>query len=96
MKKHNDQPIKDILKQLIQQNKWSDKVNEKRLLQCWEELLGKTIAKYTKQISLRNKKLYIEVDSAPLKNELVYSRNQMIQLINTKFGEGVVEEIIVR
>lgn len=96
MKKHNDQPIKDILKQLIQQNKWGDKVNEKRLLQCWEELLGKMIAKYTKTISLRNKKLYIEVESAPLKSELIYSRQKMMELINTRFGEGIVEEIIVR
>ncbi|MEI7801014.1 MAG: DUF721 domain-containing protein [Bacteroidota bacterium] len=96
MKKHNDQPIKDILKQLIQQNKWGDKVNEKRLLQCWEEMLGKMIAKYTKTINLRNKKLYIEVESAPLKNELIYSRQKMIELINSRFGEGIVEEIIIR
>lgn len=96
MKKHNDQPIGDILKQLMTANKWNDKVNEIRLLQCWEELLGKTIARFTKSINLRNKKLYVEVNSAPLKNELIYSRLQMIQLINTRFGEGIVEEIIIR
>ena len=71
-------------------------MNEKRLIQCWEELLGKMIAKYTRDINLRNKKLYIEVSSAPLKNELIYSRQKMIDLINTNFGDGIVEEIIVR
>ncbi len=96
MKKHNDQPIKDVLKQLTQSNRWTDKVNEVRLLNAWEELLGKTIAKYTTKIRLHKKKLYIEVSSAPLKNELIYSRAKLIEVINIKFSEGLVEEVIVR
>ena len=65
-----------------------------RIKAVWEKLMGKTIAGHTLKIQLRNKKLFLHFDSPALKEELSYSKQKVIQMINEEFGEEVVREII--
>ena len=62
----------------------------------WEAIVGKTIAKYTRNINLFDKKLTIYTDVAALKQELLMGREQLLKNINEYFSEHVVDEIIVK
>ena len=64
--------------------------------QEWETIVGKTISKYTRNINLYNKKLTIYTDVAPLKQELLLGKEQLMARLNEYFEERVVEEIIVK
>ena len=96
MKKQNDQPIKDILRQMMERYHLEEKVNEVRLVHNWEKLMGKTIAKYTEEIYVSKKKLFLRVTSSPLKQELSYSRDKIIQLVNAEIEEGYINEVVIR
>ncbi len=88
--------IGDALNQLLEKSHWKPKIHELRLKEEWEAIVDKTISKYTRDLSLYNKKLTIYTDVAPLKQELLYGREQLIVRINEYFGERVVEEIVVK
>ncbi len=96
MKKQNEQPIKQVLQQMLERYKLDEKVNEVKLINNWEKLMGKTIAKYTQEIYVNRKKLFIRVQSAPLKQELTYSRDKIIELVNGEIGEGYINEVVIR
>jgi hypothetical protein len=96
MKKQNDNPVKDVILQLMKNYKLTEKVNEVKLVNKWEKIMGKTIAKYTTEIYVSNKKLFIRVVSAPLKQELSYSRNKIIELVNNEIEEGYINEVIIK
>ena len=88
--------IGEALNLLLEKSHWKPKVVELRMRQEWETIVGKTISKYTRTISLNGKKLIIYTDVAPLKQELLLGKEQLVARINEYFGEAVVDEIIVK
>ena len=88
--------IGEAISLLLEKSKWKPKVTELRMQQEWEEIVGKTIAKYTRNISLRGEVLTIYSDVAALKQELHFGKQQLIVRINEYFKERVVGEIIVK
>ena len=88
--------IGEALNLLLEKSHWKPKVHELRMKEEWETIVGKTISKYTRSISLYNKKLTIHTDVAPLKQELLLGKEQLITRINEYFQERVIEEIIIK
>jgi predicted nucleic acid-binding Zn ribbon protein len=88
--------VGEALNLLLEKSHWKPKVNELRMRDEWEAIVGKTIAKYTRNINLYGKKLTIYTDVAALKQELLAGREQLIININEYFTERVVEEIIIK
>jgi len=88
--------IGEALNLLLEKSHWKPKVQELRMKEEWETIVGKTISKYTRSISLYNKKLTIHTDVAPLKQELLLGKEQLITRINEYFAERVIEEIIIK
>lgn len=90
------QSIGDALQSFIKSAKWQNRINEIRLRDSWEEIMGKTIAKYTRDVYLKETTLYITTDIAPLKHELQNSKEQIIKNINEFFQMKVVQTVIIR
>ena len=88
--------IGEAINLLLEKSKWKPKVIELRMQQEWEEIAGKTIANYTRNVYLKNKHLTIATDVAALKQELSFGREQLIVRINEYFQERVVDEITVK
>jgi predicted nucleic acid-binding Zn ribbon protein len=88
--------IAEALNLLLEKSHWKPKVVELRMRQEWETIVGKTISKYTRSISLNGKKLTIYTDVAPLKQELLLGKEQLITRLNEYFEEKIVDEIIIK
>lgn len=88
--------VGDALKLLIARSGWGAKVQELRMKQEWEAIVGKTIARYTTNIQLQNRILSIQTDVAPLKQELQLGKENLIRKINAYFKETVVLDLKVR
>lgn len=88
--------IGEAMKLLMEKSGWTPKVTELRMRQEWEEIVGKTISKYTRNMLLQGAKLTIYSDVAALKQELYFGKEQLIARINEYFAETVVTEIIVK
>jgi predicted nucleic acid-binding Zn ribbon protein len=88
--------IGEALSLLLEKSKWKPKMNEVRLRTEWEQIVGKTISRYTRNINLVDKKLTIFTDVAALKQELMFGKEHLINTINKHFEETVVTDIVVR
>ncbi len=95
MRKTNDKSIKEALEQLLQVYKLRRKFDETSLIAAWPELMGSAIANRTKEIYIRDKKLFLRIESSVIKNELLMMRSQILEKMNDKAGAKVVEEMIL-
>jgi len=96
MKKHNDQRIDEVLKNLVGEYKHKSKLYKNKLSSTWETLMGATIAKYTSRIAVRKKTLFITIESAPLKQELSFAKEKIVKLMNEELGENYIEKVVIR
>jgi hypothetical protein len=87
--------MQDAIKQMLEQSNWKYDYQVTKLKQDWELLMGKTVAKHTNDIQIRQGRLYIYTNVAPLKNELNYSKMLLVEKINQHFGEKFIHDVVV-
>src|SRR5690606_18421186 len=88
-------PLGKVLEELLHTYRLQSKVNEVNLVRDWEKIVGPLISKKTEKIYLKNGILHLTISSAPLKQELSYSKDQLLQLIDDHYGKGYVKDIQV-
>jgi Dna[CI] antecedent, DciA len=96
VRKNNDQSLSEVIGAFILENKLKPQLNETRIKNLWEDLMGKTISTYTSSITVRKGTLYLTILSAPLKQELAFSKEKIKNLLNEELGEDFVKEVIIR
>ena len=96
MSRTNDHSLKDVINDLLKEYRLSDKLKELKIIESWPKIVGKIIAKHSTVIYLRDKKLYITLDNAAIREELLFARTKLLKSINKLVGENYVEEIILK
>ncbi|MCR9102233.1 MAG: DUF721 domain-containing protein [bacterium] len=93
---NNQTTLKEALKAMLEHYKLKGKLNQSRIRHQWEEMMGPSIANYTRDIKLYKGKLFIIIDSAPLRQELSYGKEKIKRLLNEQLGEEAIQEVIIR
>lgn len=96
MRRNNTQSLSEVLKEFIKENRLDRKLKEIDIVEGWENLLGKTIAHYTRNIYIRNQVLYVDISSAVVKNELFMMRDEICRRINEQAGSDVIKTIVFK
>ena len=94
MRKANDKSLKEAIEQMLQVYKIKRRFDETSVIAHWPELVGKSVANRTKELFLRDRKLFLRIESSVIKNELMLMRTQIIDKINNEAKCVLVEEII--
>lgn len=92
----SEKHLGDAIKGFLNKSRLRNGIHAVQIEQIWEELMGKTIAKYTDKIQIIQQKLFITTAVGPLKNELVFQKQQIIERVNEAFGEKVINEVIIQ
>jgi predicted nucleic acid-binding Zn ribbon protein len=88
--------IGDALKQFLNQSRLKGSIMALKIDETWEKIMGKTIARYTEKIEIHGQTLYITTHVAPLKQELLYKKERIIELVNEALGEKLIKEVIIK
>ena len=88
--------LQDAIQQFLQKSRLKSGIQALRIEEIWEQVMGKTIAKYTDKIQIINHTLYITSTVAPLKNELLYQKEKIIERVNDALGEKLVKDVVIR
>ena len=94
MLKHAELSLKDAIEKLLNTYKLKSKVQEVQLIDAWESIVGKMIERHTRDIYIKHKKLYVKLDSAVIRQELMYARTKVLEKVNQELGARVIDEII--
>jgi hypothetical protein len=93
----NTQEISSILDDYLADNpQLAIQIAENRAINAWNSLLGATVARYTSNLYVQNRKLYAKITSPVLKSELTLCRGQLVRRLNEKAGRNVIDDIIFR
>jgi|SRR5690606_6451563 len=91
----DDIGINDAIEKWIETYRLRSKYDASSIVNAWPDIIGKAIANRTQQIYIRDKKLFVKVESAVIKNELAMMRRQIIGRVNEYVGHVVVEEFVI-
>jgi len=95
VKKNNTQTLEEALKDYIEKLKLSGKLNEVKLLREWENIIGKTIARSTTKIYIKENTLHVYIRSSVIKNELMYIKTALISKVNQILDEDCINKIVI-
>ncbi|HEX4877063.1 MAG TPA: DUF721 domain-containing protein [Chitinophagaceae bacterium] len=87
--------ISEAMQQFLKSSRIKGGIQALQIEDIWEEIMGKTIARYTDKLQIIGDKLIITTSVAPLKNELIYQKEKIRQRVNEALKEKVVKEIII-
>ena len=88
--------LADALKQFLNQSRLKGSIQALQIEDIWENIMGKTIAKYTDKIQIHGQTLFINTNMAPLKQELLYQKEKIMQRVNDALGEKVIKDVVIR
>ena len=96
MKRVNTQLIGTALDDFFVQNpEIADKLAEVRLINSWKSVLGASVSRFTENLFIKKRTLYVHLTSSVLKSELMMCREQLTTKLNNEAGRDVINSIIL-
>ena len=88
--------IGDALDKFLEQSRPRGSIQALQIGDVWEDIMGKTIARYTEEIRIINDTLFITTHVAPLKQELIFQKEKIKLRVNEALGKKIIKEIVVK
>ena len=88
--------MRESIKKFLEQSNIRSGVQALQIEEVWEQIMGKTIARYTDKLRIMNDTLFITTQVAPLKQELIFQKEKIIQRVNEALGQKVINKIVVQ
>ena len=101
MKKTSDKGSGDAIhigmaiKELLNTYHLQSKFDEAHLVASWERLVGKPVAKRTKKVFVKNKVLFVQLESPAMKHDLNLHKAHILELFSKEFGTAMIKEIVL-
>jgi predicted nucleic acid-binding Zn ribbon protein len=94
-KKRNsgEQPLGDLIEKLLKAYQLDGKMKEFDVISKWEEMMGRAVAVRTKNIYIKNRILFLQIDSSIMREELKYGKSVIIQRVNEYAGKEIITDV---
>jgi predicted nucleic acid-binding Zn ribbon protein len=86
----------DALRKFLNTSQLKGSIQAMQIEDVWEQIMGKTVARYTDKIQIHGHTLYVNTAIAPLRQELLYQKDKIQQRVNEALGENVIKEVVIR
>lgn len=94
MKRSETQKIKTVLDDFMDQHPYiAQRLAETRLLSSWSKTLGPGVSRFTDNLFIRDRVLYVKLTSSVLKSELMMCRERLIKSLNHEARLDVIDSI---
>lgn len=88
-------PLGELIKAFYEERRGPEYLDEVKLMESWPNVVGSFIASHTIDLSIRNRVLFVRVDSDALRSELNYSKSLLLKHLNDEAGNEIVTEIVL-
>jgi predicted nucleic acid-binding Zn ribbon protein len=95
MRRSNEVSLKDAIEQLMRQYRIDDRYRLENVKTNWENIVGKGIAQRTEKLYIKNKTLFLQVQSSVIKQELMMMKTQLIARVNEEAGKEICTGLVV-
>jgi hypothetical protein len=88
--------ISQAIQQFLEKSRIKSSIQAMQIEDVWEQIMGKTVARYTDKLRIVGDKLIIHTSVAPLKQELLYQKEKIRQRVNEALGKNIIREVIIQ
>jgi predicted nucleic acid-binding Zn ribbon protein len=96
MRKTNTIKLSEAIREYLEKNQLGHKIKSHNVKKYWEDLMGNIISQKTSNIYLKDKTLFVFLDSSVLRNELTMMRSRLVQMMNEKMGGDYIEKVVLK
>ena len=89
----NEAPLKEVFDRWLKAYGYDGKMKEMDVLEAWPEMMVTAVANRTSEIYIKNKKLFLKMDSSVMREELSYGKDVIIQRVNEKAGAEIITDV---
>lgn len=93
MRRKNEQPVTDILREFLSESGLETPLLQFRLVESWPEVVGEPYASHSHAIEVRSEALWVGVDSPSLITEMQMSRTNLVMQLNQRVGATIIKDI---
>ena len=86
--------IDRVLTRTLKRLKIDRRLKEESALLKWGEVVGERIASQTNPLRVRDSILFVRVENASWRNELVFLKGSIIKELNQSVGANVIKDIV--
>ena len=93
-KRENDTfKIEDLVQNMLHENKLQKGIDQIEVKEVWEEVMGNGVVSYTDSVLLRKNTLIVKLSSAPLREELSYGKDKIVDMLNKALRKELIKNI---
>ena len=89
----NEQSMGEALSLWLDRYRLRRGTDETRVLQAWDELMGPSIVRQTTKKKVQNQILYVQLESAAVRKELLMVKSKIISSINEHLGREAIKDV---
>jgi predicted nucleic acid-binding Zn ribbon protein len=85
--------VGNVIAELLNRYGLTQRLKEFEAVAIWPEVAGEHVAKATQAKDVRDGRLFVEVTNSIWRNELYYLKADLIEKLNKKIGQKVINDI---
>lgn len=93
MFKRDVKPLADILRQFIRNEGLETPLLQKRVVDAWEQVTGRTVSTFTEEKFIKNQVLFVKITNPALRQDLSMMRSQLTRRLNEAAGGNVISDV---
>lgn len=93
MFKRDVKPLADILRQFIRNEGLETPLLQKRVVDAWEQVTGRTVSTYTEEKFIKNQVLFVKITNPALRQDLSMMRSQLTRRLNEAAGGNIISDV---
>ena len=89
----NEQSMGEALSLWLDRYRLRRGTDETRVLQAWDELMGPAVVRQTTTKKVQNQILYVQLESAVVRKELLMVKSKIVSSINEHLGREAIKDV---
>ena len=85
--------ISDLLNKYLRAEGFETPLLQKRVIDSWERVVGRTVASYTGEQVIKNQTLIVKIVNQALRQDLSMMRSQIVKRLNAEVGAMVIADL---
>jgi hypothetical protein len=89
----DEKPLGHIVGKIMKAYGLEKRMKEMDILKGWPEMMGIAVANRTTNLRINNRILYISMDSAVMREELLNGKQIILQRVNDFAGQKIIDDV---
>lgn len=85
--------LADLLNKVLRDEGLETPLLQKRLIDSWGKVTGKTVEQYTGDKFIKNQTLFVKITNPALRSDLSMMRTQLVKRLNDEVGSFLITDI---